>query len=53
MNDFVEKKDFDDILKNLNKKVTSSKTKHMEAEKKLTDLTNKVHKHQKNNMVFC
>ena len=28
-------------LKKLNKKVTSNKTKHVEAEKKLTDLTNK------------
>ena len=42
MNDFVEKKDFDDTLKNLNKKVTSNKTKHIEAEKKITDLTNTV-----------
>ena len=32
---------FDDKLKNLNK-VTSNKTKHAEAEKKITDLTNKV-----------
>ena len=32
----------DDKLKNLNKKVTSNKTKHIEAEKKMTDLTYKV-----------
>ena len=38
----VRKTDFDDKLKNLNKKVTSNKTKHVEAEKKITDLTNKV-----------
>ena len=38
----IEKTDFDDKLKKLNKKVTSNKTKHIEAEKKLTDLTNKV-----------
>ena len=42
MNDSVEKTDSDDKLKELNKKVTSSKTKHIEAVKKLTDLTNKV-----------
>ena len=40
--DFVEKTDFNDKLNNLNKKVTSNKTKHVEAQKKLTDLTNKV-----------
>ena len=40
--DFAEKTDFEDKLKNLNKKFTSNKTKHLEAEKKLTDLTNKV-----------
>ena len=39
---FVKKKDFDDKLKKVNKKVISNKTKHIEAEKKITDLTNKV-----------
>ena len=34
---FVEKTNFDDKLNNLNKKVTSSKAKHVE-----TDLTKKV-----------
>ena len=38
----LNKTDFDDKLKNLNKKVTSNKTKYVEAEKKITDLTNKV-----------
>ena len=39
----VEKTDFDDKLKKLNEKVTSKKTKHVEAEKKkLTNLTNKI-----------
>ena len=38
----VKKTDFDDKLKNLNKKATSNKTIHVEAEKKITDLTNKV-----------
>ena len=37
-------KDFYDKLKNLNKKVTSNKAKHIEAENKITDLTNKVGK---------
>ena len=32
----------DNKLKNLNKKFTSDKTKHVEAEKEITDLTNKV-----------
>ena len=39
---FVKETDFYDKLKNLNKKVTSNETKHVEAEKKITDLTNKV-----------
>ena len=30
VDDFVEKKDFDDKLKNLNKGVTSNKTKHVQ-----------------------
>ena len=38
----MKKTDFDDKLKNLNEKVTSNKTKYIEAEKKITDLTNKV-----------
>ena len=39
----VEKTDFDNKLEKLNEKVTSKKTKHVEAEKqKLTNLTNKI-----------
>ena len=38
----VKRSDFDDKLKNLNKNVASNKGKHAEAEKKITDLTNKV-----------
>ena len=38
----VKKTDFDDKLKILNKKVTSNKTKHVDNEKKFTNLTNKV-----------
>ena len=41
IDDFVEKTNFDDKLRKLNKKVTSNKAKHLEAEKKLTDLTTK------------
>ena len=39
---FVKKTCFDDKLKNLNKNVCSNKIKHVEAEKKITDLTSKV-----------
>ena len=39
--DFLKKVYFKDKLKNLNKKVTSNKTKYLEVEKKLTDLTTK------------
>ena len=38
---FVRKTDFGDKVKILNKKVNSSKTKHVEDEKKISDLTNK------------
>ena len=33
--DFIEKIDFDDKLKNLNKKITANKTKQVEAEKEI------------------
>ena len=36
--DFVKQTDFDDKLKNINKKVTLNKTKYVAVEKKLTDL---------------
>ena len=39
INDFVGKTDFGDKLKKLNKKATLNKTKDVETEKKLTDLT--------------
>ena len=38
----VEKTEFDDKLKNLNKKINSNIEKHVETEKKLTDLTKEV-----------
>ena len=41
IDDLVERISFDDKLKNLNKKVNSNKTKDSEAEKQLTDPTNK------------
>ena len=44
LDNFVEKTNFNDKLKNLNKKVTSNKTNHLQTEKKLTDLTNEVAK---------
>ena len=50
--DFVKEKDFNDKLKVFNKKVTSNKTKHVVAEKKLTDLRERVDKYQENYMNF-
>ena len=38
----VSKNDIAALAKKLNKKVTSNKTKHVEAEKKITDLSNKI-----------
>ena len=40
--DFVKKTDFDDKLKNRSKKATSNKTKHLDVEKKLDDVSEKV-----------
>ena len=37
-----KKTDFEKTLKKLNKKFSSDKTKNVEAEQKITDLTNKV-----------
>ena len=53
IDDFVEKTEFDDKLKNLNEKVTSKKTKHLEAERKFTDLTNKVVQTSEKGYDFC
>ena len=50
---FVEKTDFEDKLKNLNKKVTSNKTEYVEAEKKLIDLRNKVAQISEKGYGFC
>ena len=50
---FVEKTDFEDKLKNVNKKVTSNKTEYVEAEKKLIDLRNKVAQISEKGYGFC
>ena len=47
----MEKIGFNDKLRNLNKNVTLNKAKHLEAEKKLTDLTN-MRKYQKKDIIF-
>ena len=44
--DFVKKTDFDDKLKNLNKNVTSNKTKHRLVENKLNELSKKLKQYQ-------
>ena len=40
-------------LLNINKKITSNKTKDIEADKKLTDLTKKSLKYQIKYIIFC
>ena len=40
--ELINKSDIDRKLININKKITSSKTKHIEADKKLIDLTKQV-----------
>ena len=46
--DFIKETDFDQKIKNLNKEITSNKTKYVRVEKKLTELTNKVAKVSEN-----
>ena len=48
----VKKTNFEGTLKYLNKKTASNKVKHVEAEKKITDLTNKVSKMLQNKIWF-
>ena len=50
--DFVKKANFDDKLKNLDKKV-QIKQHHAEVEKKITNSTNKLQKYQKKDLIFC
>ena len=40
--DFVKRIDTDDKLKNANKNITANKTKHVDSQNKITDLTNTV-----------
>ena len=51
--DLVNKTDIDKKLININKNITSNKAKHIEADKKLTDLIKKFHKYQKKDIIFC
>ena len=46
--DFIKETDFDQKIKNINKEITSNKTKYVRVEKKLTELTNKVAKISEN-----
>ena len=50
---FVRETDFDNKLKNINKNVSLNKTEHLEAQKKLTDLTKKALQISEKNMIFC
>ena len=43
---FTKKADFDDKLKNVNKKVTSNKTKHVPIENELNELSKKLKQYQ-------
>ena len=52
IDDFVENTDFDNKLENLNKKVTSNKSEHVEAKKKLTGIRKKLRMYQKKDF-FC
>ena len=45
--------DFNDKLKNLNEKVTSNKTKYVEAEKKIQIYRIKLHKYHKKDITLC
>ena len=47
VNILVNKPDIDEKLINIDNKITSNKTKHIEAVKKLTGLEKKLYKYQK------
>ena len=49
----VRKTDFDDKLKNLNKKVTSNKTKHVLVENELNGVSEKLNYCQQKILIFC
>ena len=51
--ELVNKSDINKKPINSNKKVTSNKTKHIEADKKLTDLTKNVEQISRKNIIFC
>ena len=51
--ELVNKSVIDKKLIDVNKKIALNETKHIETDKKLTDLTKKSHKYQKKNMIFC
>ena len=51
--ELVNKSVIDKKLIDVNKKIALNETKHIETDKKLTDLTKKLHKYQKKNMIFC
>ena len=51
--DLIKQTDFSNELKHVNKKISSNKTKHVEAEKKLSDLRKKMQKYQNKDMIFC
>ena len=51
--ELVNKSVIDKKLIDVNKKIALNETKHIEADKKLTDLTKKLQKYQKKNMIFC
>ena len=51
--DFVKRTDFSEKLKNINEKVTSNKTKHIQGEKKLNEKLEKVKLIPKNGYQLC
>ena len=54
MGNFVKKTDFDDKVKNINRKITSGKTKHVGGEKKLKELSeSELNYYQQKVIIFC
>ena len=49
----AKEKDFHDKLKHVNKNVTSNRTKHVKAEKEISDLTKKVAQMSGKGYAFC
>ena len=51
--DFAKRRDFNGKLININKKVTSNKTKHIEGENEINELSKKLNYYRQKGIMIC